>query len=151
MARARMRADIRCAMSTARIHQVVVLLVGLPGFYEWLLRRELAAEQTVIVQRFENREDPDDLLLDEDAVIVTGAAPRSLRTASELLSRQPRILGIVAVTDDEPGGDAYLVRPAGPNVTSRQLAEVIREVVAEGRAGRRTQRSFLRGLIRSKP
>src|SRR4051812_45155534 len=129
-------------MSTAGPIQVAVLLVGLPGFYEGLLRREFSADSGITVRHLAETSDSDAPPLEEDSIIVVGTSAASLRRATALVNRGSRILGTVAVTDDEPRGDVYLVSPAGVNVSRHELAQVIRDVVIAGLLSRREHGPF---------
>ena len=141
-----------CAVtSTARSTRLTVLLIGLPGLYESLLRREYRPDTNVSVVRIAQDARAEMLPRDVDAVIVVGSDAASLRRATELLGGSARVLGVVAVTDDEPRGDAYLVAPVGLNVTPRELAQVIREIASAERigSGPQTPHTISRGLTRS--
>jgi hypothetical protein len=72
------------------------------------------------------------LALESDSVIVVGTTGAALRRATRLIDRGKKILGTIAVTDDEPVGDAYYVEPAALNVSHHELAELIRQVADEG-------------------
>jgi hypothetical protein len=116
--------------STAGSSRLAVLLIGLPGFYESLLQRECAPDPRITVARLSEEGGTDAVPRDVDAVIVVGIDAPSLRRAAELVGRSARVLGAVAITDDEPRGDVYLVTPAGTNVTPHELAQVIRDIAA---------------------
>jgi hypothetical protein len=114
--------------------RIDVLLVGLPGFYEELLRREFGRDAGVQVTRMaELATGPEPPSLALDAVIVVGMSASSLRRATELTGRISGVVGMLAVTDDEPRGDAYLVSPVGRNVSPQELAQVIRDVASGAR------------------
>ena len=107
--------------------RVGVLLVGLPGFYEDLLRREFEHDAGIRVGRAPEQGTEAEPL-DFDAVILAGMSAPSLRRAVDLGARMRRVIGTIAITDDEPRGDVYIVSPAGRNVTRLELAQVIRVV-----------------------
>src|SRR5690348_9289591 len=129
----RPRSVVLCwrSMPTSVSRAIAVLLIDLPGFYEALLRREFAGDSAISVRRVVEY---DEALgsFTGDCVIVVRASAASLRRATSL-SSSSRILGTVAVTDEEPRGDAYLVTSAGSNVSRHELAQVIRDVVAATR------------------
>lgn len=134
-------------MSSSTHPGVTVVLVGLPGFYKGMLEaqfRQLDLEQQFTVHHLT----PDDqAAVSDDSVIVVAANPRALRRATLLVGRS-RILGTVAVTDEAPKGDLYLVDTAGTNVSDEQLAKVIRQIAANPMHSPGTHGSAAR-LIRS--
>jgi hypothetical protein len=138
-------------MPTAAADAVSVLLVGLPAFYEGLLRQEFKAEPAITVTRLPETAAATVLPPGPGAVIVVGAKPPLLRRAAELFARDSRLLGVVAVTDDEPRGDVYLVAPAGRNVSRHELAQVIRDVVASRPGAARAAPFPTRATTRSNP
>jgi hypothetical protein len=111
--------------------RVSVLLVGLPGILAEVLKHELRGDADFQVTRLaaeETRVVPNDL----DSVVVVGTGAASLRQITTLFDRGVRVLGTIAVTDEPPIGDVYLLSPAGTNVSPSELARVIRTVASAG-------------------
>ena len=136
--------------ATAGTNRLAVLLIGLPGFYESLLQREYARDPSITVARLSEEASAAALPQDVDAVVVVGIDAPSLRRAAELVGSSARVLGAVAITDDEPRGDVYLITPAGTNVTPHELAQVIRDIAAGRVTGMsNAAESIPRGLTES--
>lgn len=123
----------RDVIPTAKSTPIDVVVVGLPRFYESLLQQAFGTNSQMRVTRLGDDDSPEALALDSDSVIVVGTTAASLRRATGLIARGKRILGTIAVTDDEPRGDVYLVEPAGKNVSHHELAHVVRQVAEDGK------------------
>src|SRR5690348_14858653 len=119
-------------MSTTDAGQISVLLVGLPGFLEGVLRHELRDDHGFTVKRLTG-EDATSLAIASDAIVVVGTDAASLRQATSLLQPNRRVLATIAVTGEQPIGDLYFVSPVGRNVSPAELAQTIRDVTTTGR------------------
>ena len=117
-------------MTTVSPLNIAVVLVDLPGFLDDVLARELGNHPGFDVMRLE---DPRLTIRDRrDAVVVVRATLGSLKRAPMPLPMHVRVLGTIAVTeDDDSRGDAYLVSPAGTNVSHRDLAQIIRKLALD--------------------
>jgi hypothetical protein len=116
-------------MTGAGDSNIAVVLVDVPGFLDEVLSRELGDQTGFDVMRVD---DPQ-LTIGErrDAVLVVRATLGSLKRAPVPLP-DLRVVGTIAVTEGEGSrGDAYLVSPAGKNVSHRELAQIIRKLAAE--------------------
>ena len=136
MVRAREQCNFARHMADVELNRVEVLLVGLPRFYEALLQREFGADSRVYVRQLTDTDGLTSSAGELDSVIVVAASAASLRRAADFVSRSARILGTIAVTDEEPRGDVYLVSPAGTNVSHQELAQVIRRILARAQVTR---------------
>lgn len=120
-------------MTDAGVSNIAVVLVDVPGFLDEVLSRELGDHTGFDVMRVD---DPQ-LTIGErrDAVVVVRATLGSLKRAPMPLHLHLRVVGTIAVTEGEGSrGDAYLVSPAGTNVSHRDLAQIIRKLAAERNA-----------------
>ena len=118
-------------MSSSAAARVAVVLVDLPKVYAGFLKAQFAQlglEDTFIVEHLSPTATVISQVPDARAVIVVSTKPASLRRASSF--QGPLVIGIVAVTDDAPKGDIYVVSPSGTNVGPARLAEVILDVTA---------------------
>jgi hypothetical protein len=117
-------------MTNAASANIAVVLIDVPGFLDAVLSRELGEHAGFDVMRLD---DPSAALGNRrEAVVVVRATPASLRRATSPLPDHVRVLGTVAVTEgDDPRGDAYLVSPAGTDVSHREIAQIIRSLAAE--------------------
>jgi hypothetical protein len=113
-------------MPATRETRIAVLLVGLPGLLEGVLRRELRGDPRLVVQDLVEH-DVGSAARDLESVLVVGADAASLRQATSLSDHGVRVLATIAVTGEEPIGDMYLISPAGRNVSPAELVQAIRD------------------------
>jgi len=135
-------------MSTSPPLPTTVVLVDLPGFYKGMLEeqfRRMHLHPHFIVDQLTDSDSRAPQLAD-DAVIVVAATATALRKATRALGHT-NVLGTLAVTDESPKGDVYLVAPAGTNVSDQRLAELIRDLAVS--AYRSPTRSMEARLTRS--
>lgn len=121
-------------MSTTDAGQIAVLLVGLPGFLEGVLRHELRDDLGFTVKRLTGGGDEAaSAAVTSDSIVVVGTDAASLRQAASLLQGNRRVLATIAVTGEQPIGDLYFISPVGRNVSPAELAQAIRDVTTTGR------------------
>jgi hypothetical protein len=122
-------------MATPIPDRVAVVLVGLDGLTVSLLRQALAGDGSLAVVHLPDDAPLDALAHERRTIVLVGATAAQLRRATRLVPRPDQLLATIAMFVEPPGSDVYFVSPAGRNVTSPDLAQLLHELVAADARG----------------